>query len=225
MSDLIERTSETTVQDAVALLKPMVQTKAYIDVLAMLALQPEGYDLDFASFDAEQLTALQEYNAGRFDRGERITDAICAIVGDACEYDASEFKACFTQVVTEINDFVEKNPNITYLNAAVHICKAAAGKQIVLSNGKREVTKKESDFWGNSTTYTYEAEASAFGHNFKVGAKMVKTCEFRSDIDVMPVEAIKYGSPESRIQIYLTEVISDYCFAWVNILHEVSKKK
>ncbi|WP_339343603.1 hypothetical protein [uncultured Psychrobacter sp.] len=225
MSDLIERTSETTVQDAIALLKPMVQTKAYVDVLAMLALQPEGFDLDFTTFDAKQLTDLQEYNASRFDRREMITDAIYSIVPDACEYDASEFEACFTQVVTEINEFAAKNPNITYLNAAVHVCKAAAGEQIVLSNGKRDVTKIESDFWGYSTTYRYEADASAFDRSFKVDAKIVKfTYRHRSDIKAVPVGAVKYGCPESCIQKYLTEVIEDYCYAWVHILHEVAKK-
>lgn len=224
MSDLIERNNVNTVQDAIAILKPMVQTKAYIDVLLMLALQPEGCDLNFATFDAKQLTDLQEYNASRFDRREMITDAMHSLADCFDEYDDREFKACFTQVVTEINDFAAKNPNVTYLNAAVHICKEAAGKQIVLNNGKRDVTKDGSEFWGYSTTYKYEADASAFDRSFKVGAVIVKSWKTRTDIKTTPVEVIKHGCSESLIQKYLTEVIEDYCYAWVNILHKVAKE-
>lgn len=235
MSDLMNKAPTASEQmdkalaASVAKLKPMVQVKAYVDILVMLAAQPSGYDVDFDNFDQGALAELQDYNSSRLDRREMITDAIHNMVRareypDSVEYDNTELSATFLNTVTEISNFAVENPQISYLDAAIQVCKKAISKEISLKNSDRKVTENRSEFWGNTTTYEYTSVASLFNRDFKVNAKIIKSCELRVEINVTSLEDVKYGENKYFIDEYLKEVVTDYCYAWVNILHRISEK-
>ena len=219
MSDLMERVSEVTTEQAIAKIKPMVQVKAYVDVLGLLVAQPEGYDVDYDNFDSKQLTELQDYNGSRFDRCELVSNIMHALTGSSVEYDhADEFEQCFKQVVIEVDSFAAKNSSLSYLDATVLTCKAAISEYITMAISDKKVTHNDDSFWGKNTIYDYSSIATAFNHQFEVDAKIIRGEDFRVDVSIKPTEQIKYGSVRYFTNQYLNEVVQGYCYAWVHIL-------
>ena len=222
MPDLMERTALITVTKAIEKIKPMVQMKAYIDVLTMLAMQPKGFGLDFATFDKEQLIELQDYNASRVDRLEMVTDMVHALTGLYDEVVYSELGKCFAQVVTEITKYAEQNSTQSFLDASISVCKSAISKDFTLELIDKKITKKESDFWGNSTTYNYSATGSCFDRSFNIDMQMIKSHDYRADVTATAVEDNKYGSIDYFFDKYLKEALEDYAYGWI-LMHSATK--